>query len=315
MLDELGRIVEFGCGCGRCRFEIGRRFRFFVECFGQKFRQVFPEEVAAIDDLPTAHVEEVYGEHLVFVVVAEDVCVLVVGGGDPLLVLHLVDGDDLVTEACGQLELLGIGGVGHPFGQEGLEFAGPSFEEELDVSNGLFVGFGGCEAFDAGAEAALDVVLKAGARMIAREINLAGGDEEAAVDEIDEAMGEVAWEVGTEVGGTVFTQTPGNEDFGIAVAHGELDIGVGLVVAKKDVEAGLALLDEVVFEGEGFALVVDGDVFDVDSLAHEGAGLGVGLGGFEEVGAYAGAEVFGLADVDDLAFGILVEVATGLGWE
>ncbi len=41
--------------------------------------------------------------------------------------------------------------------------------------------------------------------------------------------------------------------------------------------------------------------------------FGVGLVGFEEVGAHAGAEVLGLADVDDLAFGVLVEVAAGEG--
>jgi hypothetical protein len=37
------------------------------------------------------------------------------------------------------------------------------------------------------------------------------------------------------------------------------------------------------------------------------------LVGFEEVGAHAGAQVLGLADVDDLALGVLVEVAAGEG--
>jgi hypothetical protein len=60
-------------------------------------------------------------------------------------------------------------------------------------------------------------------------------------------------------------------------------------------------------------LVGDGDVVDVDGLAHQGAGLGVGLVGLEEVGADAGAQVLGLADVDDLALGVLVEVAAGEG--
>ena len=133
------------------------------------------------------------------------------------------------------------------------------------------------------------------------------------MDEVDEAVGEVAGEVGAEVGAAVLAQAAGDEDLGVAVAERELDVGVGLVVAQQDVEARLALLDEVVFEGEGFALVGDGDVFDVDGLAHERAGLGVRLVGFEEVGADAGAEVLGLADVDDLALGVLVEVAAGAG--
>ena len=257
--------------------------------------------------------EEVDGEHFVFEVEAEDVGVFVVGGGDALLVLGLVDGDDLVAEAGGELELHVFGGLGHALVEAFFELVGAAFEEELDVADGLFVDVGGGEAVDAGAEAALNVELQAGAGVVAGEVDLAGGDQEGAVDEVDEAVGEVAGEVGAEVLAAIFAELACDKDLGVAVAQGEFDVGVGLVVAKEDVEAGLALLDEVVFKGEGFALVVDGDVVDVDGLAHEGAGFGIALRGFEEVGADAGAEVFGLADVDDLALGVFVEVAAGLG--
>ena len=209
-----------------------------------------------------------------------------------------------------------FGGGGHAGGEAGFELAGFAFEEELDVADGLAVVVGGDEVFDAGAEATLDVVLQAGAGVVAVEVDLAGGDEEAAMDDVDEAVGEVAGEVGAEVGAAVFAEAAGDEDLGVAVGEGELDVGVGLVVAEEDVEAGLALLDEVVFEGEGLALVGDGDVLEVDGLAHEGAGLAVvGLVGGEEVGAHAGAQVLGLADVDDHSLGILVEVAAGAGGE
>ena len=80
-----------------------------------------------------------------------------------------------------------------------FELVGFAVEEELDVADGLAVVVGGDEVFDAGAEAALDVVLQAGARVIAVEIDLAAGDEEAAVDDVDEAMREVAGKVGAEV--------------------------------------------------------------------------------------------------------------------
>ena len=198
---------------------------------------------------------------------------------------------------------------------ERLELRLTAFEEHLRVADGFAIDLGSGEALDAGAEAALDVVLQAGAGMVAREVDLAAGQEEAAMDEVDDAMGEVAGEIGAVVGAAVFAQAAGDEDFGIAVAEGELDVRVGLVVAKQDIEAWLALLDEVVFKGEGLVLVVDEDVVDVDSLAHERAGLGVGLGAFEQVGADAGAEVLGLADVDDFAVGVLVEVDPGLSRE
>ena len=203
----------------------------------------------------------------------------------------------------------------HAGGEGALEFGLAAFEEELRIADGLLVDLGRGEFFDAGAEAAMDVVLQAGARMVAREIDFATGDEKAAVDEFDDAVGEVAGKVGAVVGGAVFAQAAGDEDFGEAIGEGEFDVGVGLVVAEQDVEARLALLDEVVFKSEGFVLVGDEDVVDVDGLAHEGAGFGVGLGGFKKVGADAGAEVLGLADVDDLALGVLIEVDAGLGGE
>jgi hypothetical protein len=151
--------------------------------------------------------------------------------------------------------------------------------------------------------------------VVAGEIDLATGNEKAAVDELDDAVGEVTGKVGSVIGRAVFAQAAGDEDLGIAIGEGEFDVGVGFVVAEQDVEARLALLDEIVFKGEGFVLVGDEDVVDVDGLAHEGAGFCVGLGSFKEVGANAGAKVVGLADVDDLAVGVFVEVDAGLGGE
>ena len=104
---------------------------------GFELREVFPEEVAAVDDFAAAHVEEVDGEHVLFVVEAEDVGVFVVGGGDALLVLHLVDGDDLVAQAGGELELHVVGGLVHAGGEARFELAGLAFEEELHVADGL----------------------------------------------------------------------------------------------------------------------------------------------------------------------------------
>ena len=98
-------------------------------------------------------------------------------------------------------------------------------------------------------------------------------------------------------------------------AERELDVGIGFVVTEKDVEARFALLDEVVFECERFVLVGDKDVVDVDGLAHEGARLGVGLGGLKKIGANARTEVLGLADVDDFSVGVLIEIDAGLGGE
>jgi hypothetical protein len=158
----------------------------------------------------------------------------------------------------------------------------------------------------------MNVVLQARARMVAGEIDLATGNEKAAMNQLDHAVSQVAGKVRAVVGRAVLAQPPGDKDLGKAVGQRELHVGVGLVVAQQDVEARLALLDEVVFERQRLVLVGHQDVFQIDGLAHQRAGLGVGLRGFQQIRPDARAQVLGLAHVDHLALGVLVEVHAGL---
>ena len=156
----------------------------------------------------------------------------------------------------------------------------------------------------------MDVVLQAGLRVVARQVDLAGGHQEVAVNEVHQPVGQVAGKEGAEVGGAVLAQPPGDVDARILLG-GQLDVGVGLVVAQQDVEARLPLLDQVVLEGQRFLLVVDQDVVDVARLGDQGAGLGVRQALVGEVAAHAGAQVLGLAHVDHRASVVLVEVDAG----
>jgi hypothetical protein len=79
-----------------------------VFCGFEQVGQVVPEEFAAVDDFAGADVEEVDGEGAGFKVIAEDVGVVVLlGGGDALFFLKLVDGGELVAQAGGGFKLLG----------------------------------------------------------------------------------------------------------------------------------------------------------------------------------------------------------------
>ena len=151
--------------------------------------------------------------------------------------------------------------------------------------------------------------------MKAREIHLATRDQKTAMDELDDTVGQVAGEIGAVVGRSVFAQTAGYEDLGKTVGQGQLYVGVGLVVTQQDIEARLALLDQVVFKRQGLVFVGYEDIVQIDGLAHQRAGFGVGLRSLQKIGANPGAKVLGLAHVNDFAFGVLVEVYAGLGGE
>src|ERR1700678_482382 len=132
-----------------------------------------------------------------------------------------------------------------------------------------------------------------------------------AVDQIDDAIGQVGREVGTEIYTAIFAQTWSYVDSGVALGEGPLDVGVGLIVAQQDVEARLLLLDQVILERERFSVVGYDYVVDIDGFADERAGFCVLPPSLMEIGRDARAEVFRLADVDNFAFGVFVEIDSG----
>src|SRR5665811_1940905 len=85
--------------------------------------------------------------------------------------------------------------------------------------------------------------------------------------------------------------------------------------ASRTVEARLKLLDEVVFERQRLALVIDQDRGHVGRLAHQRVGFGLGNTRFQEIRAHAAPQRLGLADVDHLSGGVLELVDAGLGGE
>ena len=209
--------------------------------------------------------------------------------------------------------LLGCGGSGHAITQGSRQFRLLAFQKQANVVYRFLVALGRGQILHARTEAASDVELQARPRVIAVQINVARRHKEVAVNQICDAVGEVGREVRAVVFAAVFFQPPCDIHARKALAKRELDVRISFVVAQKDVVARLLLLDEVVLERQRFLVVVDDDVVDVDGLAHERAGLGVGQGFVREIVTDAGAQILGLADINDLAFGVLVQVHAGRG--
>jgi hypothetical protein len=104
--------------------------------------------------------------------------------------------------------------------------------------------------------------------------------------------------VRAEVFGPVLLDGPGLEDAGEALIF-DADVGVGLVVAEVDVVAGLELLDLIVFEDERLHLRVRHNDVDVHGLLDHHVDASVPLTALLKIGPHPGAQVFGLAHVQD----------------
>ncbi len=72
------------------------------------------------------------------------------------------------------------------------------------------------------------------------------------------------------------------------------------------------LFDEIALEDEGFELAVYDDGFEIGDAADEAGDPAGVFGAGDEVAPDAVAEVDGLADIEDIAFGGAIDVAAGL---
>ena len=257
--------------------------------------------------------KQVHGEHPFLAVVTEYIGIIAFRGGDALPLLQLLDGGDQIAIPGRALVLFGLGGLLHARLQRSGEIGGTAFEKQLHISHRFLISRRRGQGFDARAQAALDVVLQAGPGMVTREIHFAGRHQKVAVDEIDDAVGEVRGDVRTVVSAAIFTEAACDVHPRKTLAQRQFHVGIGFVIAQQNIEARLTLFDEVVFERQRFLVVGDDDVVDVDRLADQRVRFCVLPTGGTKVARHPAAQVLRLTHVDDIAFGVLVQVHAGLG--
>ena len=147
--------------------------------------------------------------------------------------------------------------------------------------------------------------------MVTRQIDLARRHHEMAVDQINDAVRQIGRKVRTVITAAIFPQPASDVHPRKAFAQRELHIRVSLVVAQQNVEARLLLLDQVVFKRQRLFVIGDHDVINVHGLAYQGVGFSILPSPFAEIRRHAAAQVVGFADIDNFAFGVLVEVNAG----
>ena len=195
----------------------------------------------------------------------------------------------------------------HPLPQFACQVVQPPFQKQPHVRDLSAVGRAGRQPLHARPQAAMDVELQTRLRVSARQVHLARRDFEMAVDELHQPVGQVARKIRAVVRRAVLLHAPRHVHPRPAL-RGQLDVGIGLVVAQQHVEARLVLFDQVALERQRFLLVVQQDVVEVRGFADQAAGLGLGQPLFVEVAPHPRAQALGLAHVQHGARVILVQI-------
>ena len=131
------------------------------------------------------------------------------------------------------------------------------------------------------------------------------------MNKMEDAACQACGKIRAKIERPVFFNAACKINAGIFFSGRELDVRVGLIVSKHDVELRAILLDEIVFESESLSFVADEDGFEIGDFARERAGLCVNPARFEKIGTHAAAERRGFADVEDDAGGVFEQVDTG----
>ena len=257
--------------------------------------------------------EQVHRQHAVLVVIAEHVGIVPLGRGDALALLQLLDGRNKITISGRALILLPSRSLLHARVQRTAQVGGPSLQKQLHVAHRLLVELRRGQILHTRSQAALNVVLQARPRMKTGQVDLARRNQKIAVDQIDDPVCQVGREIRTVVRAPVLAQSPGHVDPRPALAQRQLHVGVSLVIPQQDVEARLALLDQIVFQRQRLFVVRDDDVIHIDCLAHQGPRLGVLPTPFVKVAGYAAAQILRLPHVNHIALGVLVQIHSGFG--
>ena len=246
-----------------------------------------------------------------------------------LLVQHTRQGGDLIADLRSLLELEHLG-VGHHALLQAVEHLLRAAEQKgFRVGDVAGVGLDVHQAH-ARAGTAPDLVQQAGPGAVGEDRVFAGAQPESLLDELDGFLDRPGPRVGAEIAVPAIHGTPVVRHTRIALRRarflvypssrlgagsaagraGDLQIGVALVVPKKDVEPRAQGLDEVVLQQQGFGLVTDDRGLQAVDPRHHDANTRAAVV-LLEVAGNALAEIARLADVEHRTLDVKVAVHAG----
>ena len=164
---------------------------------------------------------------------------------------------------------------------------------------------------DAGRRTALDLVQQAGPRAVGIDAVGAGAQQEGLLQRVDGAVHRTRRGEGAIVVALAVARTAMLGELRHRMVAGDEDVGKGLVVAQHHVEARLQLLDEIGFEQQCFGFGTGGDELHVAGERDHGRDA-AGVVAEARVVRHAVPQVACLADIDDVALGVVHAVDAGL---
>ena len=272
-------------------------------------RQLAGERIgAAANELAAAHIERLDLHRIAGPVIAENVLVALLQQVHALLAHRLFHRLQALVQPPRFFKSQVVGGPAD-LGLQGLDqLVALALQMQHHLPHQISIVRRRGEALYARRHALADLVIEARAGTAVEHRVRARADGEHAVQAAQRLAHRLAGGVRPEVQRLVRAGAPHHRQARIRLLRVEPQVNVVLVVAQVDVEARLVLLDEGVFEDEGFFLGVGDQEVDVHHRGQAEADMKARVAALRVVLSHPAAQVLGLADIDDLAVGVLHQI-------
>src|SRR6266849_2639553 len=287
---------------------------FAEEVAGLVVADFFPEQLATIDNIAVADDEELHRNVAALFVQAPHVDVLFFRRRHLLLRLDALDGPDQVAVVTRDFVILRFRGVIHALGEPPLQLLRLAAEKEHDVIHHLAVRVARGEADNTRTETLVHVVVKTRTRQRAPavdDLEIATAQLELIGNQLEQTPRGSGEKRSIEKVALLAIDTPRENDARKIFGHRDLEVRVGLVVAKEDVVARLMRFDQIVLEHDRLELVVGRDEIDSVDLLHQRGSERIAIALAHHVRAGTVAQIPRLPDVDHLSLGVLVQIDAG----
>ena len=302
-----------------------------LELFLVNIKTLVENELAGANCSALANDEDASGGDGLLAIEPDDIDIDTGGKNDLLTIVQTPDDLQTTFDACRALKVERLGGIRHLGGQLIDDILAMARQKALDTLDVLGIVCRGNRA-DTRTRAAPDMVVKAGTPVLCANhiddvflalVGLDGtatttplrtgcrADGDNLAQRIYRLTCRTAIGIGSKIARSRLMTLTRVFDRGIQVALCNGDKGVALVILEVDVKVRMVLADQVALEYKRLMLGFDNDVVKARHQLHHQRDL-LTLILQCHVLTHAGAQVFRLAHVDDIALGILPKVASGL---
>jgi len=189
----------------------------------------------------------------------------------------------------------------------------PARQKKPNILYRLRIGLFCTETGNAGAQAALQLIVEAGALEITVDFQIAGSQHVIFIDKLQGPTSVTGRKIGAEVERAVLFDAACYKDARIGLPDGQFQVREAFVILEMDVVSRLMFFDKRRFQYKSFDFTVGYNIFKITYFGYKVLCFGIGGAACLKIGPDTRTQGAGFSDIDYRSPGISEYIYTGVG--